>query len=469
MIMKKTLSIFLVLSMLATAMASCSGETTEDTSAAGETTPAVEDTTPAAEETEPAAAETEAQATETKPAETEAPAVEAVANEGYIFERLSPWHVKAHESSWVDGDGNPQGSSNWLNGHYENDKFAEFVSANPEWYKDYELMAKWDELEAPFGDCVDEFIAGETEWISDKAGYQSLTVFKSFEITDISDTTLYEFYCFYDNSVHMYLNGVEFFVKDGWIEGDNSGNSDWNGGYDLITPNVDPEKTSIKDYLVEGTNYLVVSLRDKWGGREFDAELWYQLNSTKRDVTLLPTDSTWNAKAFSCPYTDGDGTIDGGAANGFFDEATDEFKKYITVENPGFTTDYATLESWPTFKANLNDSTADLGWVGGVHGLIAHTTFELTAAQLADVKTCDVWRAYGNYDNAIHMYLNGVEIYQHDGECVVQDWASGEFDLADWRTALEGALVEGTNHVVVTIKDAWGGRGMNMGLYCHWN
>ena len=67
------------------------------------------------------------------------------------------------------------------------------------------------------------------------------------------------------------------------------------------------------------------------------------------------------------------------------------------------------------------------------------------------------------------MYLNGVEIYQNDGECVVQDWASGEWNLVDYREALEGALVEGTNHIVVTIKDAWGGRNMNMGLYCHWN
>jgi len=468
--MKKILSIFLVLSMLAASMASCGEGATEDTTpAADDTTPAAVDTTPAAEDTEPAAEDTTPAETEAPVTETEAPAAPVEEKEGYIFERLSEWHALAHECTWVDGDGNVQGASNVSAGTYDNDKFAEFVEKNPEWYKDYDLMSKWDVYEAPFGDCIDSFIAADTDWVNEKSAYQGLTVFKTFEITDLSDTTLYEFYCFYDNSVHMYLNGVEFFVKDTSFEGDNSWGSDWNGGYDFITPNVDPEKDNIKDYLVEGTNYLAVSLRDKWGGREFDAELWYQLDSTKRDVYVLPTNSTWNAKAFECPYTDGDGNIDGGAAGGFFDEATDMFKQYITVENPGFTTDYATLESWPTFVANLNDSTPDLGWVGSTHGLIAHTSFELTADELADLKTCDEWRAYGNYDNAIHMYLNGVEIYQNDGECVVQDWASGEWNLVDYREALEGALVEGTNHIVVTIKDAWGGRGMNMGLYCHWN
>ncbi len=461
--MKKILSIFLVLSMLATAMASCSGDTTEDTT--GDTTSAVEDTTPAAEDTTPAAEETEPAAEETEPA---APVVEEVSNEGYVFERLSEWHALAHECSWIDADGTLRGSVGVLDGHYDNDKFAEFVAANPEWYKDYDLMSKWDTYEAPFGTAIDEFIAADTDWKLNLDEYQGLTVFKTFEITDISDTTLYEFYCFYDNSVHMYLNGEEFFVMDGWIEGDNSGKNDWNGGYNLITPNVDPEKTDIKDYLVEGTNYLAISLRDKWGGREFDAELWYQLNSTKRDAYVLETNSTWNAMVFEAPYTDGEGVIDGGAGGGFFDEATDTFKKFIT-ENPNFTTDYATLESWPTYTAILNEGTADLNWVGSNHGLIAHTTFELTADEIADLKTCDEWRAYGSYDNAIHMYLNGVEIYQHDGECVVQDWASGEWNLVDYREALEGALVEGTNHIVVTIKDAWGGRNMNMGLYCHWN
>ena len=466
--MKKILSIFLVLSMLATAMASCGETATEDTT--GDTSaPAVEDTTPAAEDT--AAPETEAPETsapETEPAET-TPAVEEVSNEGYAFEQMEDWYVKAHECTWIDADGNARGSAGVLEGHYDNDKFAEFVSENPEWYKDYDLMSKWDVQPAPFGDCIDEFIAGDTEWVTDKDNYQGITLYKTFEITDLSDTTLYEFYCFYDNSVHMYLNGVEFFAMDGSAqEGDGTGKNDWNGSYALITPNVDPEKSNIKDYLVEGTNHIAVSLRDKWGGREFDAYLWYQLNSTKRDVYVLPTNSVWNAQAFSCPYTDGDGVIDGGAANGFFDEATDEFKKYMT-DNPGWVTDYATMEAWPTYTAVLNDGTPDLGWVGGVHGLISHTTFELTADEIADLKTCDEWRAYGSYDNAIHMYLNGVEIYQQDGECVVQDWASGEWNLVDYREALEGALVEGTNHIVVTIKDAWGGRNMNMGLYCHWN
>ncbi len=466
--MKKILSIFLVLSMLAASMASCGETATEDTT--GDTSaPAAEDTTPAAEDTTPAAEDTAAPETSAPAAETEAPAVEEVANEGYIFDQMSEWHALAHECTWIDADGTVRGSAGVLEGHYDNDQFAEFVAANPEWYKDYDLMSKWEVYEGPFGTGIDQFIAAETGWATELDTMQGLTVYKTFEITDLSDTTLYEFYCFYDNSVHMYLNGVEFFVMDGSAqEGDGSGKNDWNGGYNLITPNVDPEKTSIKDYLVEGTNHIAVSLRDKWGGREFDAQLWYQLNSTKRDVTVLSTESTWNAKAFECPYTDGDGVIDGGAANGFFDEATDEFKKFIT-ENPGFTTDYATLESWPTFKAVLNDGTADLGWVGSTHGLIAHTTFELTADQIADLKTCDEWRAYGSYDNAIHMYLNGVEIYQNDGECVVQDWASGEWNLVDYREALEGALVEGTNHIVVTIKDAWGGRNMNMGLYCHWN
>ena len=84
------------------------------------------------------------------------------------------------------------------------------------------------------------------------------------------------------------------------------------------------------------------------------------------------------------------------------------------------------------------------------------------------VKDCDEFDWFGDYDNAIHVWLNGVEVYTDDGECVNQDWQSNGNWALD-KDLILSTLKDGENYFVVTIKDAWGGRDFNCGFRAHWN
>lgn len=459
--MKKFTSILLVLAMLASGalMTACSGDEATET----EGTPAgVEETEPAAEETEAPAEETEAPVEETEaPAEeTEAPAEEEAAEEdddgfGFLVEQMELFHYKTFVCPYTGGDGVIGGSSG---GYFdpETDEMAKFIAENPEWYKDTEMMSKWEEAEGPFGDRIDVSFAADTDFVNDPENTNGLMLFKTFNVENLADDTLYELYCFYDNTVYIYINGELYYSHDA-----HCGDGDWNGAYDLIKCNSDPDK-DLGDFLVEGENTIAISVKNCWGGRELDFYICYQEGSTKRDITYFGRGSEWNYSLYYCPYTDGEGVIDGGAGGGYFDEATDEMAKFI-AENPDFMNDTELLSSWPVAKAPMTSGVPE--WAGSTHGLICYKTF--TVDNLEEALSCDrlIWDA--NYDNAIHVYLNGTEIYTDDGECSVQDWQNGQFTLdAD---LMAQTLKEGENYIVVTIKDAWGGREFDAGLLAHWD
>ncbi len=194
--------------------------------------------------------------------------------------------------------------------------------------------------------------------------------------------------------------------------------------------------------------------------------LEYEKSSTKASTLFFDQGTEWHYQVFACPYTDGNGVIDGGAAGGFYAEADDMMAKFI-ADNPNFTTDTALLSSWPTANAPFSAVMNDIGWTGSNHGLILYKSFTVT--DLEKLKTADYFDWYCLYDNAIHVYLNGIEIYTDDGECVVQDWNGGmthyELDTA----TIAGLLKEGENCIVVTIKDAWGGRDFNAAFSAEWN
>lgn len=462
--MKKFTSILLVLAMLTSAalMASCSNEEATETDApvSGNEDTVVDETNPAAEETEPAVEETQPEAEETEPAVEETEPVEEVEEDdgfGFLVEQMELLNYKTFVCPYTGGDGVLGGTSG---GYFdpETDEMAKFISENPEWYKDTALMSSWDTAEGPFGDRVDVSFAADTDFINDPTNTNGLMVYKSFNIENLSADTLYELYCFYDNTVYIYVNGELFFSADsqcGTVGGD-----DWNGGFDLIRCNSDAEKT-LNDFLVEGENYIAISLKNCWGGRELDFYICYQEGSTKRDVTYFGRGSDWHYSLFDCPYTDGEGTIDGGAAGGYFDEATDEMAKFI-AENPDFMTNTELLSSWPVATAPMTNVAE---WAGSTHGLICYKTFTVEDLEEAFAADRLVWDA--NYDNAIHVYLNGVEIYTDDGECVNQDWANGQFTLD--AELMAQTLKEGENYIVVTIKDGWGGREFDAGLLAHWD
>lgn len=463
--MKKTLSVILALLMLSSAamLSACSSgdsndannDTTADTSA--ETSAETEAETEAEKETEKEP-ETEAETKpETEP-ETEAPAPEPESSSGLVFDQMSTWHYATYVCPYTDGNGDIGGGA--ANGHFEeaDDEMAAFVKANPEWYKDTAMMKGWDEADAPFGDCINSMIAAQTDFILDPVNTNGLMVYKTFNIDDLAEDTLYEMYCFYDNTVYIYVNGELYYYSDA-----NCGVGDWNGGLDLITCNTAEGKT-LRDFLVEGENYIAVSIKNCWGGREFDMYVTYEKNSTKKSVKFFDRGTEWHYSVFNCPYTDGEGNIDGGAAGGYFDEATDDMAKFIS-ENPNFMSDTALLEKWDTASGPFGSIMDQIGWTGSVHGLILYKTF--TVDNLDDVKGCDdfIWDCA--YDNAIHTYLNGVEVYVDDGECVTPDWNEGKWVLD--KAQLTELLKEGENYFVVTIKDAWGGRNFDAGFSAEWN
>ena len=465
--MKKFTSILLILTMLSSAafMAACSGSDkpeSENASAGDSQTPVTEEAETPAEETEAPAEETEApkEETEAPTEETEAPAEETEEDTGfgYLVDQMELMHYRTFVCPYTDGNGEIGG---WTAGGYfdpDDDEMAEFVSKNPEWYKDTALMAGWDEAEGPFGDCINEAFAADTDFINDKVNTNGLMVYRTFNVDNLADDTLYELYCFYDNTVYIYINGELFFYNDA-----NCGNGDWNGSLELIKCNTDPEK-DLGDFLVSGENYIAISIKNCWGGRELDYYITYQEGSTKRNIDYFTRGSEWHYSVFNCPYTDGEGNIDGSASGGFFDEATDDMAKFI-AENPNFMTDTALLSSWPTAEGAFGNIMNDIGWTGSVHGLILYKSF--TIDNLEEALSADrlVWDCA--YDNAIHTYHNGVEVYTDDGECVNPDWNEGEWVLDAAQMA--EVLKEGENYFVVTIKDAWGGRNFDAGFNAQWD
>lgn len=471
--MKKITSLMLVLAMLASAavMTACGGdtapteestdnvseETVPDTAGEEEATVPEEDTADDETPVEDAAVE-EAPAVE-KPAAEEPVAEEPEVTEGPtdVIEQMDTWHYITHYCPYTDGDGNVGGSA--AGGYFDeaSDEMAMYVAEHPEWYKDTELMAAWDEADGPFGDCIGKEFAADTDFVNDQHT-NGLMVYKTFTVDGLADDDLYELYCFYDNTVYIYINGALYFVNDA-----NCGMNDWNGAYDLITCNTEEGKT-LRDFLVEGENYIAISIKNCWGGRELDLYMTHEKNATKRDLTFFERGSDWHYSVFACPYTDGEGTIDGEAAGGFFDEATDEMAAFIAA-NPNFMTDTATLSGWETANGPFQNVMEDIGWTGSNHGLILYKTF--TVEDLEDVRSADSFIWDCAYDNAIHTYLNGTEVYVDDGECVIADWNDGEWILDHAQVA--DLLVEGENYFVVTIKDAWGGRNFDAGFAAHWN
>lgn len=470
--MKKLTSLMLVLAMLASAalMTACGGEEAPVTDApvAGteetitEETPAedaAEEEAPAAEEApvvEEAPAVEEAPVVE-EPAVEETPAVEEEPADPFeIIEQMETYHYITHYCPYTDGAGTVGGSA--AGGFFDEatDDMAMFVAEHPEWYKDTALMASWEEAEGPFGDCIDSMIAADTDFVNDQHT-NGLMVYKTFNVENYSDANLYELYCFYDNTVYIYVNGELFFYNDA-----NCGNGDWNGGYDLIKCNTAEDK-DLGDFLKEGENYIAISIKNCWGGRELDLYMTCELNSTKRDVSYFDRGTEWHYSVFACPYTDGEGNIDGGAAGGFFDEATDDMAKFIS-ENPNFMSDTALLSTWETAAGPFGNIMDQIGWTGSNHGLILYKSF--TVENLEEALSCDSFIWDCAYDNAIHTYLNGVEVYVDDGECVNQDWNEGQWVLD--KAQISELLKEGENYFVVTIKDAWGGRNFDAGFSAHW-
>ncbi|MBR4206233.1 MAG: hypothetical protein IKQ92_12225 [Clostridia bacterium] len=442
--MKKTIRLLLVFLLLVPMLTLAACSAAEEKNKPGQKN--------AQEENAPADQAPEADPSEAAISGTEA-AGELKAGKGTILEQMDDWHWRTFECQYIDGNGEFGGLA--PGGHYENDEMADFIAQNPEWYRDTAMMGVWETADAPFGDCINASLAADTPFMNDKLNNHGLMVYKTFNITDLSDDITYDLCMFYDNTVYCYINGEPFFILDG-----NLVKQDWNGGYDLIKCNQQDGKT-LKDFLHTGENYICVSIKDAWGGREFDCTINYEKGSTKRDLIFVDQNQEWNYTVFYCPYIDGEGNTDGLAPGGHFEP--DEMADYIAA-NPNFMTDTATASSWAVGKAPMSSGAE--GWTGSNHGLMLYKSFNVDS--LDEIKAADEIDWFGDYDNAIHVWLNGVEIYTDDGKCAVRDWQTNGVWALDKDLVLT-ILKNGENCLFVTIKDAWGGRDFNCGLKAHWN
>ncbi len=286
--MRKALSVIFALILVSSAamFTSCStdddnnnsaseqNEVEKDSETEVETEPEAEaETEPDAEaETEPdAEAETEPDAEAEVEAETEPETEETEASTtetGYVFEEMSTWHYKTFVCPYTDGSGVVGGSA--ANGYFEetDDEMAEFLNENPEWYKDTTMMSEWEEADAPFGDRISTIIAAQTDFILDPDNTNGLMVYKTFNIDSLENTT-FEMNSFYDNTVYIYVNGELFYTDDA-----NCGSGDWYDDMGVVECNTEEGKT-LNDFLVEGENYIAVSLKNCWGGREFEMYISY--------------------------------------------------------------------------------------------------------------------------------------------------------------------------------------------------
>ena len=126
----------------------------------------------------------------------------------------------------------------------------------------------WELGTAPFGDRIIGSRGEEYGWSGEHHGIFLRHTFSLHSDTDLSDMHFY-MRCFYDNTVHIYLNGVEIFADD------NAG-SDWVDDYEIF------KLDNISEHLQNGQNILAVSVHDDVGGREFDLKLF----ATKEELDI---------------------------------------------------------------------------------------------------------------------------------------------------------------------------------------
>ena len=169
------------------------------------------------------------------------------------------------ESSWqyyvVDDKGFEEMDAHWMASDY---------------------VANWDYGTAPFGDRIVNGQAATYGWVGENDG---IFLRKAFKINSNTNPNGMNFYIrtFYDNTIHIYLNGTEIFSHD------NGGANDWVDDYKLY------KLDGIEDLLKNGKNVLAVSVHDNAGGREFDLSFF---------ATTEELDDSTNAPSLDNPSGD---------------------------------------------------------------------------------------------------------------------------------------------------------------------
>ena len=185
------------------------------------------------------------------------------------------------------------------------------IDSESEWYfavtdnEDFDAMdsdwmmpdyhAHWALGNAPFGDRINSSQAEQYGWQGDNYG---LFLRQTFKLRSASVMKGMHFYLqiFYDNTIHIYLNGTEIFADD------NGGSGDWVDEYVLI------ELDDVSSLLQKGENLLAVSVHDNAGGRELDLSFFATVEPIKEEV-LPPPDDPDDLDTDEEPETDPDTTL----------------------------------------------------------------------------------------------------------------------------------------------------------------
>lgn len=200
------------------------------------------------------------------------------------------------------------------------------------------------------------------------------------------------------------------------------------------------------------------------------------------NAELITAEQEWHYKVFACPYSST-------GPNGVYDEDRDEFEAFF--RDHSWDHDAATLpeglidemKAWPTAAAPFGDADSsvthsDIGWSGDNHGLIVYTTFNIENLEEFK-KTYNFLEIYTWFDNSPTFYLNGKLFFRMDTNVTANpaDWVDSQVILeldegelhADWtpdgingNADVMDLLVEGENTFVAILKDAWGGRELQL-------
>ena len=165
------------------------------------------------------------------------------------------------ESNWdylvVDDKGFDEMDSDWMTLDYD---------------------AEWNYGTAPFGDRIIGDRAPSYGWVGENNGIFLRQEFKLRSATVMKDMHFY-IRTFYDNTIHIYLNGVEIFAND------NGGSSDWVDEYRVY------KLEGVAEHLRLGKNVIAVSVHDNAGGREFDLS-FFATNEEIEDSIESPPNET---------------------------------------------------------------------------------------------------------------------------------------------------------------------------------
>lgn len=200
---------------------------------------------------------------------------------------------------------------------------------------------------------------------------------------------------------------------------------------------------------------------------------------------LILGDQEWHYKVFSCPYSST-------GPNGVYDEDLDEFEKFFGEHSwdheaanlPEGLIDE--MKAWPTAAAPFGDADSsvthsDIGWSGDNHGLIVYTTFNIENLEEFK-KAYNFLEIFTWFDNSPSFYLNGRLFFRMDTNVTANpaDWVDAQTVLelddgelhAEWtpdgingNADVMDLLVEGENTFVAVLKDAWGGRELQLEMY----